>query len=317
MTTAASDVPAIEFEGLSKSYDSGVLALDSLTFNVPQGEIFGFVGPNGAGKSTTLRLMLDLLRPTAGHARIFGEDCNESSASVRARVGYLPGDLTVYPNMTVQASIDLFSELRPGRVRGAFVREVCERLRLDVTKKNRELSHGNRQKVGILLAVMAEADLLILDEPTNALDPLVQREVLEILREMRGRGSTVFFSSHNLPEVERICDRVGMIRAGKLVAVERVEEIVSQRITILNIGFETAVPDGEFAGLPGVTETFRNDEGREVHLEVSGEVDPLIKRLAQHHVMSIESAPPSLEETFMSLYEDSVVAAEEGEANDD
>jgi ABC-2 type transport system ATP-binding protein len=299
----AGDIPAIEFDGLSKSYDSGVLALDSLTLTVPRGEIFGFLGPNGAGKSTTLRLMLDLLRPTSGSVRVFGQDCNDGTWNVRSRVGYLPGDLTVYPNMTVRDSIDLFSSLRPGAVRPEYVVQLCDRLMLDVTKRNRELSHGNRQKVGVVLAVMAEAELIILDEPTNALDPLMQREVLEILRQVREQGSTVFFSSHNLPEVERICDRVGMIREGKLVAVERVEEVISQRLTVVVVRFEDPVPEGRFASLDGVTETFRNNGGREVHLEVSGDMDALIKAIAQHRVVSLESAPPSLEEAFMSLYE--------------
>jgi ABC-2 type transport system ATP-binding protein len=317
-TSVPSNAPAIEFEGLSKSYGSGIFALDSLTLTVPHGEIFGFLGPNGAGKSTTLRLMLDLLRPTSGSARIFGLDCNgsASSAEVRSRVGYLPGDLTVYPNMTVQASIDLFSGLRPGRVDQTYVTELCERLSLNPTLHNRELSHGNRQKVGVVLAVMARAELIILDEPTNALDPLVQREVLQILREVREQGSTVFFSSHNLTEVERICDRVGMIRQGKLIAVKRVEDVVSQRLTVLNIRFEEPLPADAFAGLDGVKETFRNNGGREIHLEVSGEVDAVVKAIALHRVLAVESGQPSLEEEFMTLYEHGVDPAEAGDESD-
>ena len=315
-TSVPNDAPAIEFDGLTKSYGSGVLALDSLTLTVPHGEIFGFLGPNGAGKSTTLRLMLDLLRPTSGSVRIFGIDCNDGSAEVRARVGYLPGDLTVYPNMTVQASIDLFSGLRPGRVSEAYVNQLCDRLSLDTTLRNRELSHGNKQKVGIVLAVMARAELIILDEPTNALDPLVQREVLQILREVREQGSTVFFSSHNLPEVERIGDRVGMIRNGKLIAVKRIEDVVSQRLTVLHVRFEEPLALDAFLGLDGVKEKFRNDEGREIHLEVSGEVDAVVKAIAQHRVLAIESGQPSLEEEFLTLYEHGVAAAEAGDDSD-
>lgn len=315
-TSAPNDAPAIEFDGLTKSYGSGVLALDSLTLTVPHGEIFGFLGPNGAGKSTTLRLMLDLLRPTSGSVRIFGIDCNDGSSEVRGRVGYLPGDLTVYPNMTVQASIDLFSGLRPGRVSQVYVKQLSDRLSLDTTLRNRELSHGNKQKVGVVLAVMAQAELIILDEPTSALDPLVQREVLQILREVREQGSTVFFSSHNLPEVERICDRVGMIRNGKLIAVKRVEDVVSQRLTLLSVGFEEPPPLDAFSGLDGVKETFRNDEGREIRLEVSGEVDAVVKAIAQHRVLTIESGQPSLEEEFMTLYEHGVSAEEAGDDSD-
>ena len=297
---------AIEFENLTKSYESGVLALDSLTMSVPRGEIFGFLGPNGAGKSTTLRLMLDLLRPTSGSVRIFGIDCNGGASAVRGRVGYLPGDLKVYPNMTVRSSIKLFSALRPGRVSDAYVRDLCDRLSLDTNLRNRELSQGNKQKVGLVLAVMAKAELIILDEPTNALDPLVQREVLHILGEARDQGSTVFFSSHNLAEVERICDRVGMIRNGKLIEVKRIEDVVSQRLTVLKIGFSQAPPSDSFFGLDGVKVTLTNDEGREVHLSVSGQVDAVIKAVAQHHVLKIEIGQPSLEEEFLALYERNV-----------
>ena len=301
------DVPAIIFEQLSKSYGSGVLALDSLTLTVPRGEIFGFLGPNGAGKSTTLRLMLDLLRPTSGRVRIFGVDSKDGSLEVRSRTGYLPGDLTVYPNLTVRASIDLFSALRPGCVSETYVAELCERLSLDVNLRNRELSQGNKQKVGIVLAVMARAELIILDEPTNSLDPLVQREVLEILREAREQ---VFFSSHNLTEVERICDRVGMIRNGKLIEVKRIEDLVSKRLTMLRIEFKEPPPLDIFMGLNGVKETFRSNAGREVHLEVSGELDGVIKSAAEHRVVAMESGQLSLEEEFMALYEHGTDARE-------
>jgi ABC-2 type transport system ATP-binding protein len=284
--------------------------------SVPRGEIFGFLGPNGAGKSTTLRVMLDLLRPTSGSVRIFGMDCNDGSSAVRGRVGYLPGDLTVYPNMTVRASINLFSALRPGRVSDAYVNELCDRLSLDINLRNRELSQGNKQKVGVVLAVMAKAELIILDEPTNALDPLVQREVLHILGEARDKGSTVFFSSHNLTEVERICDRVGMIRNGKLIGVKRIEDIVSQRLTVLKLRFAQAPPPDAFLGLNGVKVTSTNDEGREIYLEASGEVDAVIKSVAQHHVLKIEVGQPSLEEEFLALYEHGMSSPEAVRAPD-
>lgn len=314
---AANDAPAIVFEELSKKYGSSdVLALDSLTLTVPRGEIFGFLGPNGAGKSTTLRLMLDLLRPTSGRVSIFGVDCNSGSSSVRSQIGYLPGELTVYPNMTVLATLSLFSALRPGRVSETYVKDLCDRLALDVSLRNRELSHGNKQKVGIVLAVMAKPELIILDEPTTALDPLTQREVLEVLREIRDQGSTVFFSSHNLPEVGRICDRVGMIREGKLIAVRHIEDVVSQRLTVLDVTFEEPPSPGAFSGLEGVKKTSRSDDGCEVHLEVSGQVDTVIKAVAQHKVLLIESGQPSLEGEFLALYEPSEIAEGLGEASD-
>jgi ABC-2 type transport system ATP-binding protein len=260
--------------------------------------------------------MLDLLRPTSGSVRIFGMDCNGGSSAVRRRVGYLPGDLTVYPNMTVRASIDLFKALRPGRVSETYARELCDRLSLDINLRNRELSHGNKQKVGVVLAVMAKAELIILDEPTNALDPLVQREVLHILGEAKDQGSTVFFSSHNLTEVERICDRVGMIRNGKLIEVKRIEDVVSQRLTVLKVGFGEAPPPDAFSGLDGVNVTSTNDGGREVDLEVSGEVDAVIKAVAQHHVVKIESGQPSLEEEFLTLYDEGASSPEASERPD-
>lgn len=310
-------VAAIAFDGLSKTYRGGKLALDSLTLAVQPGEIFGFLGPNGAGKTTTIRLMLDLIRPTGGSVRIFGQACNDGDASVRERVGYLPGDLSVYPNMPVRAVIDFFTSLRQGRVREEWVRELCARLSLDTTARMHELSHGNKQKVGIVVAVMAEPELIILDEPTSGLDPLAQRTVLEVLSEVRERGSTVFFSSHNLPEVERICDRVGMVRDGRLVAVQRVEEVVSQRLTQLSVRFAEAPSADAFGALDGVRETGRAEDGTEVALEASGEVDALIKVIAGHRVLAIESMPPSLEEAFMLMYEGETTTKPKAEVEHD
>ncbi|MDA1036700.1 MAG: ABC transporter ATP-binding protein [Chloroflexi bacterium] len=313
-TLVAGESAAIEFDGLSKSYHAGVLALDSLTLTVPRGEIFGFLGPNGAGKTTTIRTMLDLIRPTSGSVRIFGENCNDGSAAVRGRVGYLPGDLSVYPNLTGRDVVDLFASLRPGGVREEWVRELAARLSLDLNAKSRELSHGNKQKVGIVLALMVEPELIILDEPTSGLDPLAQRTVLEILREVNERGATVFFSSHNLPEVQRICDRVGMIREGKLIAVKQIEEVVSQRMTAISVTFDSPPAADAFATLDGVRETGRNDDGKQITLEAVGEVDALVKAIAAHHVLSIESVQPTLEEEFLALYERGESSEEGGDA---
>lgn len=299
----AAHAAAIEFDGLSKRYWSGALALNGLTLTVPRGEIFGFLGPNGAGKSTTIRLMLDLIRPTSGSVRIFGKDCNDGKPDVRRHVGYLPGDLSLYGGMTSQATFDLFASLRPGQVRRKWVQELADRLSLDLDVKVRQLSHGNKQKVGIVLALMAEPDLLVLDEPTSGLDPLAQREVLEVLREVRDRGATVFFSSHILPEVQRISDRVGMIRKGELVDIQRIDELLSRRLTELTVQFAQAPPGDAFAGIEGVHETARGDEGSEVHLEAAGDLDALIKAIARYEVIAIESMQPSLEEAFMTLYD--------------
>ena len=184
-----------------------------------------------------------------------------------------------------------------------WVAELAERLSLNLHVKSRELSQGNKQKIGIVLALMAESDLIILDEPTNGLDPLAQRTVLEILREVNKRGSTVFFSSHNLPEVERICHRVGMIRDGQLIAVKEIEEVVSQRVTAISVTFASPLPTDALASLDGVREVGRGDNGKKIWLEAVGEVDALIKVIAAYRVVSIESVQPTLEEEFMALYQ--------------
>jgi ABC-2 type transport system ATP-binding protein len=297
------DNPAIAFDGLTKRYRSGRLALDSLSLEVPPGEVFGFLGPNGAGKTTTIRLMLDLIRPTGGSVQVFGEDCNRNGPLVRKRIGYLPGDLSLYPSFTGDRLLTLFGSLRPESIRQAYVRELCERLDVTLGTPMRELSHGNRQKVGIVLALMAEPDLIILDEPTSGLDPLAQHRVLDILREASGRGSTVFFSSHNLPEVERICDRVAMVRDGRLVAVERVGDVTSRAVTLLQLTFAEPVPPDAFGAVSGARETTRSDDGRLVHLEVMGEVDALVKTLARFHVVAVKTEEPSLEQAFLAMYE--------------
>jgi len=300
MTTES---PAIAFDGLTKRYRSGRLALDSLRLEVPRGEVFGFLGPNGAGKTTTIRLMLDLIRPTSGSVQVFGEDCNRKGPLVRQRIGYLPGDLSLYPGFTGDRLLTLFGSLRPEPIRQAYVRELCERLEVTLDTPTRELSHGNRQKVGIVLALMAEPDLIILDEPTSGLDPLAQHRVLDILREASRRGSTVFFSSHNLTEVERICDRVAMVRDGRLVAVERVGDVTSRAVTLLQLTFAEPVPPDAFAAADGVRELTRSDDGRLVHLEATGEVDAVIKTAARFHVVAVKTEEPSLEEAFLAMYE--------------
>ncbi|MFH1140444.1 MAG: ABC transporter ATP-binding protein [Chloroflexota bacterium] len=305
--------PAIEIRGLRKRYASGVLALDSLTMAAKTGEVFGFLGPNGAGKTTTIRLLLDLIRPTAGQAFIFGLDCHRRSLEVRQQVGYLPGELALYENSRGRRLLDLFASLRPGQVSREHVDRLCQRLNVELNVPIGHLSHGNRQKVGLVLALMARPRLLILDEPTTGLDPLMQHQVLDILREARADGATVFFSSHVLSEVEQICDRVGFIRQGRLVAVEEVASLRRRTMQRLRITFSEAVPHDAFASLSGVRLMASTD--RKVEMEVMGNVDPVVKAAARYHVESLETERPTLEEVFMAYYEREAVVP--GEATRD
>ena len=204
--------PAIETVGLTRVFE-GHTALDRLDLRIERGEIFGFLGPNGAGKSTTIRLLLDLVRPTSGHASILGFDCQAQTVEVRRRTGYLPGELRLYPGLTGHQTVEFFAGLRDGRVDKTRIRDIASELELDLTKKAANLSKGNRQKLGVLIALLGEPDLLLLDEPTSGLDPLVQRVVWDLLRREAARGATVFFSSHVMSEVEVTCERVGVLRA--------------------------------------------------------------------------------------------------------
>ncbi|MEE8421369.1 MAG: ABC transporter ATP-binding protein, partial [Dehalococcoidia bacterium] len=247
-------MPAIRLEQLTKDYGS-LRALDGLDLTVEEGEVFGFLGPNGAGKTTTLRVLMDLIRPTSGRAEVLGFDTQRDSIEVRARTGYLPDDPQMYDDMTVHAFLRLMMSLRGSGARGSDGRrrdELIERLQLDPTRRIGALSRGNRQKAGIVLALMSEPQLVVLDVPTTGLDPLVREEVELLLREIADGGGTVFFSSHVLSEVEQICDRVAMVREGRVIDVLALEErrrLAPQRFAVT---FEVAPPAGAFDELPDV-----------------------------------------------------------------
>jgi ABC-2 type transport system ATP-binding protein len=294
--------PAIRFHRLSKRYGKNINALNDLTLDVTKGEVFGFLGPNGAGKTTTIRLILDLIRPTSGTVSVFGQNCNGGNPTIRQSIGYLPGDLHLYNGQTGHQIITLFSSLHSGGIQSNHLSNLVDRLNVQLHRKVGDLSQGNRQKIGLILALMTRADLLILDEPTNGLDPLAQRQLLTILHEMREQGSTIFFSSHNLPEVERICDRVGIIRNGDLISIQYVKDITSQRMTRIHLQFGNSTPPNTFTNIDGVREIYRDSEGYEVRLEVRGEPDLVIKRASKFHVTMLESEQPDLEETFLALY---------------
>jgi ABC-2 type transport system ATP-binding protein len=288
----------VQVEGLSKSYGSRAAVVD-LDFSVEQGEVFGYLGPNGAGKTTTIRLMLDLIRPTSGRVRILGLDVRHESVGVRRRLGYLPGDARLYERMTGQELIEYFASLR-GLVDLAEAKRLADRFALDLDRPIRTLSRGNRQKVGIVQAFMHRPELVVLDEPTSGLDPLMQQEFADLLREATGEGRTVFLSSHALPEVQRVADRVAVIREGRLVIVDSVESLRVRAPGRMEVSFSAALPPSAFDGLPGVREVDRH--GTIVSFVLEGPADPLVKAIARYEVLGIDSHEADLEDVFLSLY---------------
>jgi len=288
----------IVVEGLTKSYGAERGVID-LSFAVAPGEVFGYLGPNGAGKTTTIRTLLDFIRPTAGRARIFDLDSTVGSIEIHRRTGYLPGELALYERMTAADYLTHFAALRGG-VDWGDVRRLAERLDLRLATRIRSLSHGNKQKVGLVQAFMHRPELLVLDEPTTGLDPLVQQEFHTMIAEARLGGSTVFLSSHVMPEVERLCDRVGIIREGRLVAVEDVGDLKARAIRTLDIRFARPVPGEAFAGLPGVQRI--EVQGDLVHLTVAGHLDAVVKAAARYEVVDITSNEPTLEQVFLTFY---------------
>jgi len=291
---------AIQTSGLTKYFDE-VAAVDGLDLQVDTGEVFGFLGPNGSGKSTTIRLLLDQLRPTSGRAQVFGLDSREHSLEIRQQIGYVPGDLALYPKLTGRQTINYFAGLRGG-VETAYVDELAERLQADLTRKVGEYSTGNRQKIGLIQAFMHKPALLILDEPNAGLDPLVQQTFQEMLREVRADGRTVFLSSHTLSEVERVADRVGIIRHGRLVVVERVDELKRKAIRRLDFEYAEPVPADLFAGVEGI----RGADIHGVFAEVSyeGSVNPVLHAAMAREVVNLHSRDADLEEIFLAYYRD-------------
>jgi ABC-2 type transport system ATP-binding protein len=288
----------IRTERLSKRYGTHPALID-LDLQVEPGEVFGYLGPNGAGKTTTIRLLLDLIRPTSGRAEVLGMDVRSSSVAVHRKVGYLAGDIALYDGLTGHDHLTYLGNLRGG-VDPDHIRSLADRFDLDLSRPIRELSKGNRQKVGLIQAFMHRPALAILDEPTSGLDPLMQLEFHRLLREVTGEGATVLLSSHVLSEVERIGDRVAILRAGRLVTVGSVSEIKVRARRRLEVQFGGPVPSDAFAGVPGLHNIeFRNGVAR---LDVEGSMDKIVKVLAQYEVTSMVSHEPDLEEIFMEYY---------------
>jgi ABC-2 type transport system ATP-binding protein len=291
--------PVIATEGLTKVYGNH-RGIDDVTIAVEPGEVFGFLGPNGAGKTTTIRTLLDLIHPSAGSARLFGLDSRRETVAIRARLGNLPGDFGFGRQASGREALAVLAKLR-GLSGSGRAEQLAARFRADLDRPLGQLSRGNRQKVGLILASFHEPELLILDEPTSGLDPLMQEEFLALIAEERERGCTVFISSHELDEVQRVCDRVGIVRDGKLIAVERIADLLgkaSREVTV-----RLADHDGlgeELEALPGVTD-LRLQDGLAT-FRVTGELDAVLKALARHRVLDLEAVHPSLEQVFLGYY---------------
>jgi beta-exotoxin I transport system ATP-binding protein len=290
----------IETERLTKSYGPN-RGIEDITLAVEKGEAFGFLGPNGAGKTTTIRTLLDLLHPSGGSARIFGLDTRRESVAIHARLGNLPGDFGYGKKASGREALALLGRLR-GIADFSRAEDLATRFRADLDRPLGQLSRGNRQKVGLILALFHRPELLILDEPTSGLDPLMQEEFLALVREERERGCAIFISSHELDEVERVCDRVGIIRDGRLIAVERVADLLGKAQRRASVEFAEPVDLEELRAIPGVSDLDSSD-GR-VTFQVAGDLDAVVKAISRHTIADLEVAHPTLEELFLTYYEE-------------
>ena len=288
----------IRTEKLTKWYGThrGIIEVD---LEVAAGEVFGFLGPNGAGKTTTIRLLLDLIRPSAGRAFVFGIETRVDPVAIHRRVGYLPGEFALYDRLTGEQTLAYFGNLRGG-VDPAYRSSLVERFGLDPSRRFREYSKGNKQKVGLVAALQHRPELLLLDEPTAGLDPLVQQTFFAILRERVAEGATVFLSSHILSEVEKTADRVAIIREGRIVALDRVEALRDLAHHQVELRFAGAVPVAEFAALAGVSDVTADDHV--LRLRVAGPIGAVVRVAARHELLDFTSREPSLEETFLAQY---------------
>jgi ABC-2 type transport system ATP-binding protein len=289
---------AIHLEDLTKAYGKH-RGITGVNLDVHTGEVFGYLGPNGAGKTTTIRLLLDLIRPTRGRVQLFGTDVGAAGAAIRRRIGYLPGELALYDHLTARELLVYFAHLRGG-IDDRIIGALAERLTLDLSRPIRSLSKGNKQKVGIVQAFMSHSDLLILDEPTDGLDPLVQQEFLRMVREVKEQGRTVFLSSHVLAEVEHVADRVGIIRDGQLVMVEEIQTLKERAVHRTEVRFAQPVNRDAFCDLAGVHDL--TVDGPILRCVVTGSMDALVKAVARFEVERITSHEPDLEAVFLAYY---------------
>jgi ABC-2 type transport system ATP-binding protein len=288
----------IRTEALTKSYGShrGIVDVD---LEVNEGEVFGFLGPNGAGKTTTIRTVLDLIRPTSGKAFVFGIESTADPIAIHKRIGYVPGEFALYDRLTGGQHIAYFANLRGG-VDPAYQASLIERFDVDPSRKFKEYSKGNKQKIGLVIALQHRPELLILDEPTSGLDPLVQQSFYALVREAKAEGRTVFVSSHILSEVERTCDRVAIIRDGRLVKVDRTEALRDLAHHQVELRFSGPAPLAAFERLAGVSDLAAEDHV--LRMRVSGAITPIVRAAAQYELLDFVSREPSLEETFLAQY---------------
>ncbi|MBP1706037.1 MAG: transporter related protein [Chloroflexi bacterium] len=294
---------AIELRGLTRHYGRRRGIVD-VSLDVDEGEVFGFLGPNGAGKTTTIRMLLGFMRPSAGSARVFGLDAWRDASALHSRLAYLSGEPVYLGELTAARLLDHLGGLR-GLPRGSW-RPLAERLDLDVTVQVRKLSRGNRQKVGVVQLFMGNEPLLIMDEPTTGLDPLMQRQFLGLIAEARAQGRTTFISSHNLQEVERSCDRVGIIREGRLVEIATVQSLLGEHWRSVNLVLNAPAPSGAF-DLPNVRQVMSS--GRDVHVMIRGDVNPFLRRLGALDVLDVAITTPDIEDVFYRFYEGDVAGS--------
>lgn len=273
-----------------------VKAVDGVSFEVEEGEIYGFLGPNGAGKTTTIRCIMDFIRPTSGNVKILGKDTHKESVFLKKNIGYLPGNVQLYDKWTGQEHIGFVESLKG---KSKIVEELKERFDFNPHKKFKHYSSGNKQKLGLILALMNEPKLFVMDEPTLGLDPLLQNEIYKIFDELQKKGHTIFISSHNLPEVERICDRAGIIRGGKIVGVEKVGELGEKRLRKVTIRFDVKFDkvDFEFDGVEKIEEILDG-----LILTVRGDINPIVEKLASYKLHDLEVSHATLEDVFLEFY---------------
>lgn len=298
------NAPVIQTEKLSKVYHVGrkeVRALYDLNLSVQPGEIFGYLGPNGAGKTTTIRLLLDIIRPTSGHATMLSKDVNKDSVALHNHIGFLPGELNLWKNLTGLQVVQYIGHVRGG-LDMTYVHNLAERLQLDLSIRVRSYSTGNKRKLGLVLALMNKPDLLILDEPTSGLDPLMQQIFNELMLETRAEGRTVFLSSHLLSEVEAICDRVAILRNGQLQAVETVYDLTHRDFQWVTLRLRESMDIAQIAAVPGVSDVSLSADGRKLDLRLTGDFDPLLRALQGCYIVEVGTREPTLEEIFLTFY---------------
>lgn len=286
---------AIEVKNLQK-YFKETKAVDDISFSVEQGEIFGFLGPNGAGKTTTIRTMMDFIRPTSGSITILGKDSHRDSTELKAIIGFLSGYVHLYNHWTGEEHIKYVQKLNGIT---DWPHNLIERFNFDTSIKSKQLSSGNRQKLGIILCFMKKPKILIMDEPTNALDPLLQIEVYELLEEEAKKGTTIFMSSHNLTEVDRVCNRVGIIKEGKMVATESISTLKEKKINTVHAYFSEPIDPKTILG---ENMELVKQAGNTLIINVKGDINPLMKKLAQHNLRDIDISQASMEDIFLEFY---------------